>query len=249
MPRTAATAKEALEILEHSEAFDAIIADSRMPDMDGFEFAERLKNSPDVAKGAAFILLTPVGLRGDAGRCSELGITGRLTKPVTEAELLASLAATLLKGDSKSTTLVNTRHAPQEPQRKLRILLAEDNPVNQKLAVRLLDKQGFDVLVRGNGRQALEASDLERFDLILMDVQMPEMDGLQATAQIRERERRTGQHVPIIAMTAHAMQGDRERFLAAGMDDYISKPIKPQELYSLIQAIAMSEAQRTVPSA
>ena len=187
-------------------------------------------------------------MRVDAARCRERAIAGYLTKPVSEAELITALAATLTKAESTSTLYSTTRLTAQQPQRRLRILLAEDNLVNQKLAARLLDKQGFEVLVKGNGKQALEVSGQESFDLILMDIQMPEMDGLQATALIRERERKTGQHVPIIAMTAHAMQGDRERFLAVGMDDYISKPIKAQELYNLIEAIAMSESQRTVPT-
>ncbi len=244
--QTAGTAKEALQILEHSSPFAAIIADCQMSDMDGFEFAERLKASPHLAKGAVFILLALVGMRGDAARCRELSIAAYLTKPVSESELMAALAAALDKSDAKSPKQLTTRHTLQQPQHKLRILLAEDNPVNQKLAVRLLEKQGFAVSVKGNGKQALEAVSQESFDLILMDIQMPEMDGLQATAHIRERELSTGQHLPIIAMTAHAMQGDRERFLAAGMDDYIAKPIKAQELFNLIQAIA-SDFAKTNP--
>ncbi len=244
--RTAASGKEALAILEYADPFAAIIADSQMAEMDGFAFAEKLKNSPSLAKGAALLVLTPVGLRGVAERCRELAIGRYVTKPVSEAELITALAA-VLGGGAPAIIDETTPQAQQPARRKLRILLAEDNLVNQKLAMRLLDKQGYDVAVRGTGKQALEASERETFDLILMDIQMPEMDGLQATAQIRERETNTGQHIPIIAMTAHAMQGDRERFLAAGMDDYISKPIQARELYNLIQALAISESKTVQP--
>lgn len=244
--RTAASGKEALAILEYADSFAAIIADSQMAEMDGFAFAEKLKNSPSLAKGAALLVLTPVGLRGVAERCRELAIGRYVTKPVSEAELITALAA-VLGGGAPAIIDETTPQAQQPARRKLRILLAEDNLVNQKLAMRLLDKQGYDVAVRGTGKQALEASERETFDLILMDIQMPEMDGLQATAQIRERETNTGQHIPIIAMTAHAMQGDRERFLAAGMDDYISKPIQARELYNLIQALAISESKTVQP--
>ncbi len=248
LPKTVASAHEALKILEHSEPFAAIVADCQMSDMDGFEFAQRLKNSPSLAKGAAFILLTAVGKRADAARCHELAIAGYLTKPVSEAELRTTLAATLAHTEPTPPLPLATSQPLPQSQRKLRILLAEDNPVNQKLAVRLLEKRGFEVSVKGDGAQAVEAFSQEAFDLVLMDIQMPEMDGLQATEQIRERERKTGRHLPIVAMTAHAMQGDRERFLAAGMDDYISKPIKAQELYSLIETLARFEPQRSVPS-
>lgn len=144
--------------------------------------------------------------------------------------MIAALAATLNRADSKSSPIpLTTRHTLPRPQagHKLRILLAEDNPVNQKLAVRPLEKQGFAVSVKGNGKQAVEAACQEPFDLILMDIQMPEMDGLQATAQIREHERKTGQHMPIIAMTAHAMQGDRERFWQRGWTITFQSRLRP----------------------
>ena len=130
-----------------------------------------------------------------------------------------------------------TRHSLRETRRKFHILLAEDNPINQKLAVRLIEKRGHTLVVASNGREALAALEEQAFDLVLMDVQMPEMDGFEATAAIRDREKTTGKHIPIIAMTAHAMKGDRERCLAAGMDSYISKPVNVEELFETIRSL------------
>jgi two-component system sensor histidine kinase/response regulator len=141
-----------------------------------------------------------------------------------------------------------TRHSIRERHRQWHILLAEDNPVNQKLAVRLLEKQGHTVVAVGNGQAALTAVAQQRFDLVLMDVQMPEMDGLEATAAIREHEHQSGRHIPIIAMTAHAMQGDRERCLAAGMDDYITKPMQATELYAAIERLLQDAATPDTPT-
>jgi two-component system, sensor histidine kinase and response regulator len=142
-----------------------------------------------------------------------------------------------------------TRHSSREDQRKLHVLLAEDNAVNQKLAARLLERRGHQVTVTANGREALAALDRENFDVVLMDVQMPEMDGFEATAAVRGRERNTGRHLPIIAMTAHAMRGDQERCLASGMDGYISKPIRAQELISLLERFSVVTSNlEVVPS-
>jgi len=144
-----------------------------------------------------------------------------------------------------ATALLITRHILRESRRPLHLLLAEDNPVNAKLATRLLEKRGHSVTVVTNGRQAVEAVAQDRFDAVLMDVQMPEMDGLEATAAIRAQERESGGHLPIVAMTAHAMKEDKERCLAAGMDGYISKPIKAQRLFEVIEELGVEKVSET----
>jgi len=186
------------------------------------------------------IVLTSAGQRGDAARCRELGVGAYLTKPVIQAELLDAIVRVLGAGGSQAApTALVTHHSLREEKRRIRVLLAEDNAVNQKLAARLLEKRGYSVTVTANGSEALAALEKANFDLVLMDVQMPEMDGFEATAAIREREKTSGGHLTIIAMTAHAMQGDREQCLAAGMDGYISKPIKAEELYQLLGSISL----------
>ena len=185
-------------------------------------------------------MLTSAGQRGDAARCREVGLDGYLTKPVGQSQLRDAILRVLGTQPEPKSELV-TRHSLRE-EKRLRILLAEDNLVNQKVAGRLLEKQGHHVTIAGNGREALEQLERESFDLVFMDIQMPEMDGFEATVAIRARERRTGRHVPIIAMTAHAMQGDRDRCLGAGMDDYVSKPIKLQEIISVIENCSPQES-------
>ncbi len=240
VPVEAVDGKEALAAME--KAFEAgapyrlLLLDLQMPSMDGFEVAERAKASP-LGADVEIILLTSVGQTGDARRCKEFGISGYLVKPVKQLELLETI--TMVMGHpSREGGPVITRHLIREARRRLSILLAEDNIVNQKLAVKLLEKRGYRVAVASNGREAVDAFEGERFDLILMDVQMPEMDGIEATRLIREKEAEHGGHIPIVAMTAHAMKGDREECLAAGMDDYMSKPFKPKELYSIIEKVA-----------
>ena len=178
-------------------------------------------------------MLTSAGFRGDAARCRELGIRAYLTKPIKRADLLQAIKIVLgAKTVGGENAAIVTIHSMRENRGRLRILLAEDNAVNQTLAVRLLEKRGHEVIVAGNGEAALEALGKQDFDLILMDVQMPQMNGLQATAAIRLEELTSGKHIPIIAMTAHAMAGDKERCLEAGMDAYISKPIRVNDLFS-----------------
>jgi CheY-like chemotaxis protein len=180
-------------------------------------------------------MLTSAGQRGDAKRCREIGVAAYLTKPVRREELLdailTALGATPIK---EAMPALVTRHSLRENRNHLRILLVEDNAVNQLLATRLLERRGHSVTVAGNGKEALVVLEKGSFDLVLMDVQMPEMDGFEATAAIREKEKHFGNHLPVIAMTAHAMKGDKERCLAAGMDDYITKPIRPEELAELL---------------
>jgi CheY-like chemotaxis protein len=186
------------------------------------------------------MMLTSADRQTDAARCRRLGLSGYLVKPVKADELqiaiLAALGGTSLGKRPQASISRATAGPPSDaaslPRR--RILLAEDNPVNQRLALRLLEKRGFDVTVVGDGGAALNALDKNAFDIILMDVQMPEMDGFETTAAIRAKEKLTGLHVPIIAMTAHALKGDQERCLGAGMDAYVSKPIRTEELFKII---------------
>ena len=228
---------------ESGGAFPLLLIDAQMPDMDGFTLIELIQQSPSW-KSATILMLTSSGQLGDAKRCRELGVSAYLTKPIRQAELMSAILTALgtksVVTPEQAAPLV-TRHSLREHLRTapvrsspLRILLVEDNAVNCLLALRLLQKRGNQVVVAGNGMEALALLEKESFDLALMDVQMPEMDGFQATAAIREKERVTGNHLPVIAMTAHAMVGDKERCLAAGMDDYITKPIDPAEMYEVI---------------
>jgi PAS domain S-box-containing protein len=238
-PMAVGGGREALSALnaakDSGDPFPLLILDAGMPDMDGFSVAERIHLDPKLA-GATIMMLTPVGQRGDAARCLQLGIAAYLTKPIKQSELLEAIHIVLGKQWPKEgrPSLV-TRHSLRENRRQLHILLVEDNRINQAVAVRLLEGQGHSVSVAENGRTALAALE-QSFDLVLMDVQMPEMDGFQATALIREKEKTTGGHVPIIALTAHAMKGDQERCLAAGMDDYLCKPLNPAALFEAVEA-------------
>jgi PAS domain S-box-containing protein len=237
-----AAALAALEDAQKTGApFDLVLLDAQMPQMDGFTLAEHIRGRPGSA-GITILMLTSGGQPGDTARCKELGFAAYLTKPVKQADLWRALVRALDAGPIEPPT----RHpSPQRaPSRPLRILLAEDNPMNQKLAMRLLQKQGHSVVVASDGRRAVEilfGPEGTTFDAVLMDVQMPEMDGLEATAAIRDRECGTGRHVPIIAMTAHAMKGDQERCLAAGMDSYVSKPIKPEALFGILAKLTPPE--------
>jgi two-component system, sensor histidine kinase and response regulator len=213
-----------------------MVVDCQMPDIDGFMLVERLRKLPELGDPVT-IMLTSGGQRGDAQRCKELGIAAYLIKPVLQSDLLATLLRVLgPRSDATVPMPVVTRHTLREARLPLRILLAEDNVVNQRLAVRLLEKEGHSVVVAGDGAQALRAFDKQQFDLILMDVQMPLMDGVETTAAIRKREQGVA-HIPIVAMTAHAMAGDRQRFLSLGMDGYVSKPIHASDLYDAIENV------------
>jgi two-component system sensor histidine kinase/response regulator len=213
-----------------SRAFDLAILDMKMPGMDGLSLARAIKG--DDALGAVrLVLLTSLGQRGHGVEASRIGISAYLTKPVDETDLYDCLVEVFAPGRARRASSLVTRHTLRErrPPAGARILVAEDNEVNQKVAVRLLEKLGYRVEVAENGRQAVEACRRSRYDAVLMDGQMPGLDGFAATRQIRELEgeaRRT----PIIAMTASAMKGDRERHLEAGMDDYVTKPVTPEAL-------------------
>jgi PAS domain S-box-containing protein len=237
-PTCVAGGAEALEALERAyragTPFPLVLLDAHMPEMDGFTLAERIKERPELTT-ATVMMLSSSGQPGTTARRRELGIASHLTKPVRQAELWKALLAVLGEGEAERGTPGAVRPAPAAP-RSLRILLAEDHPFNQRLALGLLGKVGHAVVVANNGAEAVAALGREAFDLVLMDVQMPEMDGLQATAAIRRAEAAAGRHTPILAMTAYAMTGDRERCLAAGMDGYVSKPIRSRELYDAIAA-------------
>ncbi|MGC1168724.1 MAG: response regulator, partial [Candidatus Acidiferrales bacterium] len=231
--------ESALQALEIAKAagrpYSLILLDGQMPGMDGFMLAERVNKEPDLV-GASIMMLTSAGHLGDAARCRSLGISAYLMKPVRQGDLLEALANVLQNRPREKTALV-TRHTLREGRKRARILLVEDNVVNQTLAVRLLEKRGFAVAVTGNGREALARLATDEFDLVLMDVQMPEMDGFETTGAIREGEKTSGRHIPIVAMTANALKGDQERCLSAGMDAYVSKPIRTNELYATLQMI------------
>jgi CheY-like chemotaxis protein/HPt (histidine-containing phosphotransfer) domain-containing protein len=206
--------------------------------------AAEIMQRPGLA-GTPLIMLTSAGQTRDCERRRALGIAACLTKPVKQSELLRAIITTLSKSLPVAARPLQAPHtAPIKKGKTMRILLAEDNIINQRLAVRLLEKQEHWVVVANNGREAIAALEREQFDLALMDVQMPEMSGLEATAKIREREHATGGHLPIIALTAYAMKGDRERCLEAGMDGYVSKPIRSAELF---QAIAEATKEPTGP--
>jgi CheY-like chemotaxis protein len=213
-----------------------------MPEMDGFALSERILRQPELS--CRIILLTSGGQRGDAARCRELGIAGYLTKPVRQGELQTAIARAVghESGFRRDSELI-TRHSLQEHRAGLRILVAEDNAVNQHLVRRLLEKCRHTVRFVDNGVEAVQAAGEEDFDLILMDVQMPEMDGLEATARIRQAEKETGTRRRIYAMTAHAMSGDRELCLAAGMDGYLSKPIRTSEFAQVLAAVEAEVAR------
>jgi two-component system, sensor histidine kinase and response regulator len=214
-----------------------MLVDCHMPDMDGFMLVEQLQKLPEQSS-LITVMLTSGGQRGDGQRCKELGIAAYLIKPVLQSDLLETLLRVLgPRPDAAEPMPLVTRHTLRESRAPLRVLLAEDNHVNQRLAVRLLEKEGHSVVVAADGLKALQALEAQAFDLVLMDVQMPVMDGMETTAAIRKREAGSGAHIPIVAMTAHAMEGDRQRFLALGMDGYVSKPIHSRDLYDAIEKV------------
>jgi two-component system, sensor histidine kinase and response regulator len=223
-----------------NDAYGFILTDMHMPRMDGFGLVGHLKNSVQFAT-PTIMMLTSGGQRGDAARCEDLGIAAYLMKPVRKAELREAVIRVLEAKQERMPVPLIPRYSLRDKGdllKSLYILLAEDNRVNQKIAIRLLEKRGHHVVLAGSGEEALKALSQRPFDLVLMDVHMPGMDGFEATLAIREKEKCTGLHQPIIAMTALAMKGDRERCLAAGMDGYISKPIDLKELDDILAVYA-----------
>jgi PAS domain S-box-containing protein len=232
---------EALDALrraaEGGEPFGLVLVDSSMPSMDGYELAERIARRPDDA-GPPIVLMIPKGQWAEVARLGEKGIAATTTKPIRRSGLREAIGAALAPSPRPDGAAPPVSREPRGGRRALDILLAEDDAVNRKLVGTKLRKEGHRVVTAGNGREALAALDLRTFDAILMDVQMPEMSGLEATAAIRSREEGTGRHVPIIAMTAHAMRGDRELCLAAGLDGYLTKPIRFPALMRAIEGLA-----------
>ncbi len=221
--------------------YPLVLLDFQMPGLDGFKVCELIKKN-DLLSETKIILLTSLDQRGDGARCKEAQISGYLRKPIKQAELFKMIKDVLRQGPTDDTlrrSRLITRHTIREdgPKQRLKVLLAEDNLINQKFTVKLLGNLGYSALVAGNGREALRLLEDHSVDLVLMDVQMPVMDGFEATLIIREKEKSSGKHLPIMAMTAHALKGDREKCLEAGMDGYISKPVKPSELMDIIQQI------------
>jgi two-component system, sensor histidine kinase and response regulator len=224
--------------------YPLILLDAQMPEMDGFALAEYIKRHPSF-RASTIMMLSSAGQRGDAMRCRELGVAAYLTKPIRQTELMDAILTALgtrARADAKPTLV--TRHTLREIQNRLHVLLAEDNAVNQLVALRLLERFGHSVTVAANGKKALEALEKESYDAVLMDVQMPEMNGWEATRVIREKEKAAGGRIPIIAVTAHAMKGDDERCYAAGMDDYLTKPIRTEDLMAVLDKVSTRKLAR-----
>jgi len=232
---------------QSQEHFQLILIDRQMPGMDGLELAEKIRSDAAMAD-TRILMLTSGGHPGDANRCRKLGVSAYLLKPVLKPDLLSAILAAL--GHRKKTQPappLMTRHTLRE-SRQMSILVAEDNPVNQAVIIRALQKMGHSVTLAQNGKEALTLATRDRFELAFMDVQMPEMDGLSATGAIRTRELGTGRHLPIFAMTAHAMKGDRERCLAAGMDGYITKPVRFSDIEQALAQVQGLRSQGAVVS-
>jgi CheY-like chemotaxis protein len=243
-PQSAAGAGEALAALDRARnagrPFRLVLSDVNMPQMDGFTLFENTRCNPQ-HQDVPFILLTSAARPGDVARCREIGVSAHLIKPVRQS-LLMNAIVNAVGGTRIDVSKPDAAEGPcivPGDGRSLRILLAEDNAVNQKFAVRAIQKAGHEVAVANNGREAVDAWQRDRYDVVLMDVQMPEMDGLEATRTIRalEQERGSEQAIPIIAMTANAMKGDRERCLEAGMNGYVSKPVKRETLFAEITRV------------
>jgi PAS domain S-box-containing protein len=260
-PTAVDSGRAALAALERAHQagrpFSLALLDACMPEMDGFTLAEAIRRHPE-SNEALMLMVSSGSPAGSTARARAAGVADLLTKPVKQADLWQAILRAIGAAAPASPPAAAERPA-DPPCRPLRILLAEDNPVNQKLAVSLLEKQGHAVTVAGNGREALAAlyppdsppdeGRSQRFDVVLMDVQMPELHGLRTTEAIRERERAAGGHLPVIAMTAYALKGDRERCLEAGMDGYVSKPIRPTELFQALQAVVPAPPGPPAPPA
>jgi CheY-like chemotaxis protein/HPt (histidine-containing phosphotransfer) domain-containing protein len=239
-PVLASGGREALLLLRQAAAankpFPLVLLDGHMPEMDGFSLADEIRQRPELV-GATIMMLTSGGQTGDVARCRAMGIAAYMMKPIKQSALLDTLLLALGKPSVPKRSYSRSVKKIPRVMPKLHILLAEDNPVNQMVALRALTKEGHQVELAENGRMVLERLQHETFDVVLMDVQMPDMDGLQVAAAIRAQERGTPRHLPIIALTAHAMKGDRERCLNAGMDGYVSKPIRLEDLHKALAAI------------
>jgi two-component system, sensor histidine kinase and response regulator len=219
------------------EPYVLILTDVHMPGMDGFKLVERIRQMPELST-ATIMMLTSSESRGDVKRCKDLGVSAYLLKPIRLSELREAIARVVGAREHRSEIHLLTHDSDKDSKgacETLRILLAEDNLVNQRLMTRLLEKRGHRVVVARNGREALTALENDGYDLVLMDIQMPEMNGMEVTARIREKEKVAGGHQLIVALTAHAMKGDQELCVAGGMDGYLAKPIRAQELDQILE--------------
>jgi signal transduction histidine kinase/DNA-binding response OmpR family regulator len=245
-PTAAASAEEAVLLLRRSvleqDPFNLVLTDVHMPGTDGFQLAGQIMNTPDLAE-PLIMMLTSGEQRGDAARCRELGVAAYLVKPIRRAELCVAIVNALARRSEPNPGIPQTgnwarpsvaeHHTPSRA--KIRILLAEDNAVNRRVVCRVLEKAGYDVVAVGDGKEALKKLRAGTFDLVLMDIQMPDMDGFEATRTIRLEEKQTSAHIPIIALTAHALSSDREHCLEAGADDYVTKPINARSFLNLVE--------------
>ena len=238
---TASDGQQALDTLRHAvfdgDAYDIAVLDMQMPVMDGETLGCRIKNDRHLKK-TMLLMLTPMERLGDAGRMKEIGFAACLTKPIKHSQLYDCLAAITGEGG------VYNNLAPTAPKhiiadkkkQEFRVLLAEDNRINQQLALKIIQRQGYQVDAVSNGSEVIKALEMNHYDLVLMDIQMPEMDGFETTAEIRnDKSNAFNDRIPIIALTANAMKGDREQCMQAGMDDYITKPIDPVKLTEKIE--------------
>jgi len=234
----AAALRALSDAIDRGQPFALVLLDANMPAMDGFEVARRVRDTATLG-GPMIMMLSSSGHYDESKKCREVGIATHLTKPVDQRELLSAIGRVLAREPGQRAVLPSSMLPAELPDRRLHVLLAEDNAVNQRLAASLLERRGHKVTIAANGRDALTAVTAQTFDVVLMDVQMPEMGGFEATAAIRALETQRGDpRRPIIAMTAHAMKGDRERCLAAGMDEYLTKPLDPRQLCALVEDLA-----------
>jgi len=251
-PDTAASSVEALRALKAAyqlgDPYRLILTDMHMPGTDGFGMIEKIRENKELS-APTIVMLSSAGHRGDVARCQELQVAAYLLKPIRESDLHEAVSRVVADGAEapRSAEPVEGREAAivERVGVALNILVAEDNRVNQRVAMRMLEKRGHKTTLAENGREVLALLESQTFDLILMDVQMPVMSGVDATVEIRKQEQKSGRHVPIYAMTANAMKGDRERYLSIGMDGYLTKPVLPVELDQLLREIA---AQLAVPT-
>ncbi len=243
-PESVANGAQALakvdEKLRAKSGFDFCIIDSSMEEMDGFTLVEELRKRPGCEDMKVIMMISAV-LHEESARCHELGVAAYIKKPIAQSRLLDTILNVLANPDKSSKNLT-TVVQPRAPKPSLRILVVEDNPVNQLVAKRLLERQGFKPVIAEDGFKALNHYADKEFDLVLMDIQLPEMDGYEVTRRIREMQKKIGRRIPIVAMTANAMKGDREKCLEAGMDDYVSKPVQPQKLFQVIETVCGGEA-------
>ena len=253
----AASAAEAMDMLRaacvQGDPFRIVLTDMQMPEMDGESLGRAVKADPEL-RDTLLVMMTSLGRRGDAKRLEAIGFSAYLTKPVKQSKLYDCLATVLGGGappaKAPEAALVTRHTLSEDRRRKVRILLAEDNPTNQQVALRILEKMGFRADAVANGQEAIQALKMGPYDIVFMDVQMPVMDGFEATRQIRNPQSAVRDHkVPVIAMTAHAMKGDRERCLEAGMDDYVPKPISPKTLAEALERWLPRESEAATAQA